>query len=229
MKKLSFLLAYVLITGMINAQSIKLYYADNYQKAGEVTEDTITIDYTTYGIDIAYWMYVENTTGEKMNIVLTKTILDTIPGSQVHFCWGSCVGTEVYVSDPVEVEAGESEAFQAEYMMNSGSGTTLVRYTFANANNPSDSASVVLAYRTTVGVAEPLVMNIRTYPNPVVNKVYIAGAGHSALVSLYDILGNQIIADARVTGIDMSNLSAGIYMIQIKDGNKVFTKKIIKK
>lgn len=229
MKRLSFLLAIVFMAGMVNAQSIKLYYAEDYQQGGEVTEDTITIDYTTYGIDIAYWMYVGNTSENNVDIVLTKTIIDTVPGSQVRFCWGSCVGAEVYVSDPVELAPGASDVFQAEYMMNSGSGNTVVRYTFTNANDTSDYTSIVLVYRTTVGIAEAPVMNVRTYPNPVVNKVYVAGASHNALVSLYDILGNQIIADTRANSIDMSNLSAGIYMIQIKEGNRISTKKIIKK
>lgn len=229
MKRLSFLLAIVFMAGMVNAQSIKLYYAEDYQQGGEVTEDTITIDYTTYGIDIAYWMYVENTSENNVDIVLTKTIIDTVPGSQVHFCWGSCVGAEVYVSDPVELAPGSSDVFQAEYMMNSGSGNSVVRYTFTNANDTSDYTSIVLVYRTTVGIAEAPVMNVRTYPNPVVNKVYVAGASQNAMVSLYDILGNQIIADTRANSIDMSSLSAGIYMIQIKEGNRISTKKIIKK
>ncbi|MBO4581261.1 MAG: T9SS type A sorting domain-containing protein [Bacteroidales bacterium] len=229
MRKISLFIALLLINSVLSAQSVKLYFSENYVKAGEVNADTITIDYTTYGIDHSYWLYVENTTEESIDVIVTKTILDTVPGSNVYFCWGECVSSSVYVSDPREMSANESLDFQAEYLLNSGRGTSYVRYTFSNANDADDAVSIVLAYRTTVGIAESQMKNISVYPNPVMNKLYIGGLTAQSKASLYDILGNCIIAETTDNNIDMSALPAGIYMLRIAEGNKIITRKVIKK
>ncbi len=229
MRKISLFIALLCISSLLSAQSMKLYFAENYIKAGEVDVDTVILDYTTYGADLSYWLYVENTTEDIINVTVTKTILDTVPGSDVYFCWGDCVSSAVYVSEPREMQANEALAFHAEYSLNSGSGTTYVRYTFNNTESFSDEVSIVIAYRTTVGITESQIKNVNVYPNPVINKLYVSGLTAQSKVSLYDILGNCIIAETFDSNIDMSTLPAGIYMLRIAEGNKIITRKVIKK
>ena len=67
------------------------------------------------------------------------------------------------------------------------------------------------------------------YPNPTENMLYIKGID-AKFVHVYSIEGKQINVNFTDNTVDTQNLSSGIYLIQIGDGNKtVITKKFIKK
>jgi len=64
--------------------------------------------------------------------------------------------------------------------------------------------------------------NMRVYPNPSNNKIYILGATES--VSVFNMMGQEVFAKQEVKSIDISNWENGIYFV--KSGNSVV--KIIK-
>lgn len=66
------------------------------------------------------------------------------------------------------------------------------------------------------------------YPNPTSDIVYIDGNYTQLKVVVYDILGKQVINKSITNSIDISKLEKGVYILQLSDGAKVTTQRIIK-
>ena len=67
------------------------------------------------------------------------------------------------------------------------------------------------------------------YPNPSSDIVYIDGNYTQLKVVVYDILGKQVMKESITNSIDISQLEKGVYILQLSDGAKVSTQRIIKK
>ena len=76
--------------------------------------------------------------------------------------------------------------------------------------------------------------DLRIYPNPSDGKFFVEFTGtDDHLVKVFDMLGNEV-TDITTAGsntvVDLTGRSAGIYVVRvISNGNKVVTKRIIKK
>ncbi len=69
------------------------------------------------------------------------------------------------------------------------------------------------------------------YPNPVVNTLNIRSAASVDNVTIYDVLGKQVLSvnpDAISPSVDMSNLSSGAYLVNVTIGNASKTIKVLK-
>ena len=64
--------------------------------------------------------------------------------------------------------------------------------------------------------------NMRIYPNPSNNRIYVLGATQG--VSVFNMIGQEVFAKQEVKSVDISNWESGIYFV--KSGNSVV--KIIK-
>ena len=64
--------------------------------------------------------------------------------------------------------------------------------------------------------------NMRVYPNPSINRIYVLGATES--VSVFNMMGQEVFYKQEVKSIDISNWENGVYFV--KSGNSVV--KIIK-
>ena len=71
-------------------------------------------------------------------------------------------------------------------------------------------------------------LDISVYPNPTSDIVYIDGNYSQLKVVVYDILGKQVINKSITNSIDISQLEKGVYILQLSDGAKVTTQRIIK-
>ena len=72
-----------------------------------------------------------------------------------------------------------------------------------------------------------------SYPNPATNQVTVLAAGlNNPSVVLTSLTGAKFTAPVTVTAqgaeLNISQLKSGIYMVQIAEGNKLFTTKIVK-
>lgn len=77
--------------------------------------------------------------------------------------------------------------------------------------------NATLAYQknTVLDIKEFTRNNLCLYPNPVKDKLYIAGNEMAQLISIYNTLGQQVITTENIeNGIDVSALSKGIYIIE---------------
>ena len=74
--------------------------------------------------------------------------------------------------------------------------------------------------------------NIRIYPNPASGNTLTIDTLEEVTISVFDILGKQVLTDAVSSTnnqIDISDLNSGIYMIRLQTENGSATKKFIKK
>jgi len=72
-------------------------------------------------------------------------------------------------------------------------------------------------------------LGLSVYPNPTSDIVYIDGNYTQLKVIVYDILGKQLMNKSITNSIDISQLEKGVYILQLSDGAKLTTQRIIKK
>jgi len=128
-------------------------------------------------------------------------------------------------------------ADQEEVYLTSGSGTVIDAVHYVNMPSDKGYARVpngtgAMQYQShtydainqngTSLVNVNLSENMRVYPNPSNNRIYILGATES--ISAFNMLGQEVLNKQEVKSIDISNWENGIYFI--KSGNSVV--KIIK-
>ncbi|TYA59315.1 T9SS type A sorting domain-containing protein [Formosa maritima] len=68
---------------------------------------------------------------------------------------------------------------------------------------------------------------IKIFPNPVSETLYISTDQQIETVTLYDLLGKQVLLAKKVNQIEVRNLKSGIYLLKIKTDRSKITKKII--
>ena len=90
--------------------------------------------------------------------------------------------------------------------------------------------NIVANFIVESGIEENATKAIIFYPNPVQDILYIEAKETASAVNVYNLLGT-IVAQSRgdVREINLSNLSAGIYMVRVEMGKDVSTQRIIKK
>ena len=80
----------------------------------------------------------------------------------------------------------------------------------------------------TAGVDDQNQLDISIYPNPSSDIVYIEGNYTKLKVVVYDILGKQVMNKSITNHIDISQLDKGVYILQLSDGVKLTTQRILK-
>jgi hypothetical protein len=68
-----------------------------------------------------------------------------------------------------------------------------------------------------------------SFINPVQNEISISSANSIDAIEIFDMLGKKIITQYNQSTADVSKLSSGIYILKVTSGDKIGTKKIIKK
>ncbi|HEX9826079.1 MAG TPA: T9SS type A sorting domain-containing protein [Flavobacteriaceae bacterium] len=90
---------------------------------------------------------------------------------------------------------------------------------FDNLSVSSGTLSVTDAY---------VPQNVLVYPNPVANTLYIKNILDLKSINIYNNLG-QLVLQSKEATIDVSQLSKGMYVLQIHTNQGTETKRIIKK
>lgn len=107
-----------------------------------------------------------------------------------------------------------------------------VRFVFDDEGNWSWGAGVNYFYLDGVlGVSDENNKNsFGVYPNPVKDVAQIRSLQDIKQLSLYDVIGKQVLSDNNVKELNLSKLSAGVYVLKavLADGS-VISQKIIKK
>lgn len=70
--------------------------------------------------------------------------------------------------------------------------------------------------------------NFKIYPNPTQNIVHIDVKSGEFKVELFDFTGKNIFASTNATTVDFGNFAPGIYLIQLQQGEKISTFKVVK-
>ena len=83
-------------------------------------------------------------------------------------------------------------------------------------------------YCSTANVDDQYFTNLSMYPNPVGNSLFISGNDTPISVSIYNMLGKEVLSIKNTNNINVQALPSGLYVIKISDGvgqtNKTFVK-----
>lgn len=79
----------------------------------------------------------------------------------------------------------------------------------------------------TLSIHNEVDVDIKIYPNPVSETLYISVNQTLESVKMYDILGKEVFATKHSNRIDVSRFQQGLYLLKIKTFRGNITKKII--
>ena len=71
-------------------------------------------------------------------------------------------------------------------------------------------------------------LDVTIYPNPTDNYLFIEGNKNPISISIYNLLGAEVISKSNTDKINVSELSNGVYIIRISDGIGQTDRKFIK-
>jgi len=80
----------------------------------------------------------------------------------------------------------------------------------------------------TAGVDDQYLTNISIYPNPTDNTLFISGNETPIAVSIYNVLGKEVLSIKNTDNINVQALPSGVYVIRISDGVGQTNRKFIK-
>lgn len=93
---------------------------------------------------------VRNNTENEVNVMLRKTVVNEVEGSENYFCWGECYMPDVEVSAAaVAIPANgttQVDQFGGHYMPNDNAGITDIKYTFFVEGNEDSNISFTARY-----------------------------------------------------------------------------------
>lgn len=97
----------------------------------------------------------------------------------------------------------------------------------------TDLGLFIIALENTMRVDNPNFEGLSIYPNPVQESIHIQLPTHINQIDvvIYDQTGKQVFQEKSVNGnnsINLNHLKQGLYILQVIDGNQVFTKKLLK-
>ncbi|MEP5341646.1 MAG: T9SS type A sorting domain-containing protein [Algibacter sp.] len=108
-------------------------------------------------------------------------------------------------------------------------------FTIKGSGGPVDGKSSIMIDDLSVNALIPLGFNneyrpqkMTMYPNPVENTLYIKNVSDLIVVKVYNLLRQQVL-QSNANSIDVSELSHGVYLLQIQTGKGMETRRIVKK
>jgi len=213
----------ILSLNLLHAQSIIVNSPNPTIVVGSADADELST-----GIEIA------NISLEQKEIKVRRTMLTTIDSTSNYFCWTACYIPSVSLSPSGLILNGDSSinnTFTSHFKPNGHSGISEIQYTFFDANNPLDSANVVVRYEIApVGISKISTnTSLKAFPNPADDKVTLSFARSSlngkGSIELYNMLGSKVYSqqvedmDGTIT-ISTENLKAGLYFYSLNDAGQ---------
>jgi hypothetical protein len=78
--------------------------------------------------------------------------------------------------------------------------------------------TIVVEDCATAGIDDQYLANISIYPNPTDNTLFITGNETPIAVSIYNVLGKEVLSIKNTNKINVQALPKGVYIIRISDG-----------
>ena len=241
-KRSIFTLMFLAVMGWVSAQSLQFEWTGRVYEEGESIE--CTNDDYGYGEFIQH-LQLRNLTSGDLNVIVEKEVIENLEGAINFFCWGSCFGPDTYVSpNPVTIEANtvtEENALSFHVLFDEGIyGKVWMKYSAYDESNPTERVTINVVFKkSNVGVNESTAVRFgQAYPNPassVVNFDYNLKAGDLASVSVYNLLGQEVLTQSMNSlqnrlSISVSDLNDGIYFCNLfVNGCAVKTEKFVVK
>ncbi len=199
MKKLLLLFMSVFLVSWLFAQSLELYYE------GVLLDPMDEINLTSHpdsGMMVIDTLDVKNISSGTLDIICVREIVENIEGTVNSFCWGSqCYPPFVDTSSTATTIGSQSLSyeFSGDHAPNGFTGTTIVKYTFYDIENPDDNAIVIVNYDASIPnsiqKSEKQFKLSKAYPNPANNIVsvdYNLKDTKNTSIVFYNLLGSKV-------------------------------------
>lgn len=106
--------------------------------------------------------------------------------------------------------------------------TKLVTFDGTNGSTPYYT-KLVEVNSATMATTEATKTNVKLYPNPVEDVLYLQGIS-KANVAVYNVAGQQVLSKAVTNGqLNVNSLAKGVYIVKIETDGRISSQKIIKK
>ena len=239
-RKSIFTLMFLTVIGWVSAQSLQFELNGTVYTEGESIVCNTQSEWGEFIQD----MQLRNLTGQDMNILVEKEVLDDIEGCMNYFCWGMCFSPDIIVSpNPVAVAANsvtEEGALSFHAMFDETVfGKVKVKYYAYEERNPDQKVSIVVVFhRSGAGIGDNAhSMTFGTaYPNPASSQVNFDYSLDGSLCAVvYNLLGQEVMREqlnannGRMT-LSVADLQEGIYFCTMMvDGRAWSTQKFVVK
>jgi hypothetical protein len=186
--------------------------------------------------EIIYPLNITNNSNTIKQILVKKKELNIISGSQNFFAWKSTYSPSVFNDTSgilIYPNTTINNRFKAIYRPNGTIGESIIQYVFYNKFDLADSSYVNIHFNAIQnGIAHYSNDDLNIYPNPAKEILQVNGLNTSSSVSIIDIHGSRILNES-IDGktnksINVSNLSSGIYFLEIRSSKGVSFKKFVK-
>jgi hypothetical protein len=177
---------------------------------------TMTLWYKVTGgddTDARIWSYWKNAAGVSVNDAATDASLRGPSNGYLDNNGGAWTKYEVTVTAPAEVT-------KLYFELRTYSGATVYYDDLSFFNN------------TTASVKNNTFEGFATYPNPVTNKEFTISSRSTSVkeVAIFNVIGKKVLAtnfSGTNATIDVSAISAGIYILKVMEAGKIATKKLV--
>jgi endoglucanase len=123
------------------------------------------------------------------------------------------------------------------YIFDASTTDNTARMVFDMGNNDinisvTDIKIEEITFQSPTGISDNEKQNLNIYPNPVQNRLFFAHAGEFKKLTIFNILGKQLIERSireSENSLDISALQPGIYLVNFSEKDKTVTRKFIKK
>jgi hypothetical protein len=138
-------------------------------------------------------------------------------------------GTE-WLQHGEEIEGEEPDDWSGHSVSISSDGQIVAIGAFRNDGNGTDAGHVrVFDLSAVTSTAQVMNDDIKIFPNPTTGKIKLAGLIGSLTYTVMDNFGKVVMKRSNMDqDPDLSNLSAGVYFLQIKTERGSLNRRIIK-
>jgi len=235
MKKLIlFFLANLICITLVNAQAYSLSWE------GQPLEEEVTVWDEPTVEEMEFFVNVTNNSNDVDSIKVERVFIDLMDGVTHLMCWGSCYPPNpdsVFISPLyVVLQPGETSAdyeFSGHYLPNGLEGVSIVKYTFFNMSDESESVSILVNYNTVITGDEKLIANngsFQLFPNPAHNSVNVSMIQGCEKIQLFNFAGQLVLEERIVSNkadMNTSDLESGIYFVKVFSHDNVITRKLV--
>ena len=152
MKKLILLSVMLLqIVFLFSQESLQMFTEEGEQIINEQVIEVVVTDLDAFET-VSEEYFVRNNSTSEINVKMKQEAVNLVEGAQISFCaLGNCFppGTNETPNPfpvPAETTVGASGVFTGHYHAHGFEGTSLIKYTFFNADNPDDNTVFFISF-----------------------------------------------------------------------------------
>jgi hypothetical protein len=221
----------------------------DYDNANVLSPNSAILLNTAASSNLKFNIDIKNTSGSTKKYLVKRYDMNLNAGAVAYYCFaGTCYGPGTIQSpDSLLLTAGQSASqYTTAYQVLTSDldegpsvGYSLVRYTFFDAFNHSDSVQVTLIYNSPVGLSESKknLKSVELFPNPSEGNSTLLVTSLTALngkVMVYNALGDLVSEQntylAQGTNkiqLNLQHLTHGVYLVSLTAGNHSLTKRLV--